>query len=648
MPSKTSEIAWDFSPVFDLINSLPSEDVTGGENEPPKSAGRHKALLDKVAIEDQLKKGLGDFTDLWDYLGVERNVPPPTVSTFETATADHSLDKDAYASDGALYYPPSSKSVKWRDEEDGQDLTDFQPESPPDHNSGLTKTQRKKLNRKARKARETEVEAQAVKNKNKAKTIAKGSTGSGDESETILPPPARVAAVHKLESVESKATEITPSKPINIPSNSKSKEVQVAAKIAQSFENASQKSSSPMRNSSLLPSQVTPKRVERSSRISKTDNINVAPNLPPAPLPRTPDRPIPSAPAAALQSAPAQISRPSAITPSSHQHHISQTPTRRRNEIVPLAASPDERNWNLLLKLINNFPEDRSTLLSPLQLSINRPTPNGIHVFVDASNILIGFNDTLKRTRGLHPRAYAPRVNLNFHALALLLERRRPVAKRVLAGSTPEIPAYEHAREVGYETNILDKVLKVRERTDKQKFFDAQDRERVDRRRGPSRGSGYQSGSDSAGNGVLSAHGFATGALAAVENHVTPPQQAKLVEQGVDEVLHLKILESVIDTPIPSPPSASSPPTNNTTPAHITAPTMILATGDAAEAEYSEGFMKMVQRALGRGWNVEVAAWGQSVSHAYRRMEKSAMLGDRFRIIELDQYAEELFGEGIA
>src|SRR5215469_4561381 len=66
----------------------------------------------------------------------------------------------------------------------------------------------------------------------------------------------------------------------------------------------------------------------------------------------------------------------------------------------------------------------------------------------------------------------------------------------------------------------------------------------------------------------------------------------------VDEILHMKLLESLVDTSTPS--------------------TIVLASGDAAESEYSGGFLKNVERALLKGWKVELVAWHDGLSHDYR------------------------------
>ena len=70
--------------------------------------------------------------------------------------------------------------------------------------------------------------------------------------------------------------------------------------------------------------------------------------------------------------------------------------------------------------------------------------------------------------------------------------------------------------------------------------------------------------------------------------------------------------------------------------------TMVLATGDAAQAESSSGFMVMVERALRRGWTVELVSWSANIAAAYRKDGFRAKWGERFKVVELDDYAEEL------
>lgn len=99
------------------------------------------------------------------------------------------------------------------------------------------------------------------------------------------------------------------------------------------------------------------------------------------------------------------------------------------------------------------------------------------------------------------------------------------------------------------------------------------------------------------------------------------------VEQAVDEILHLKILESILDFP----PS-----------------TIVLASGDAAAGEYSPGFFRVVERALERGWNIELASFKKSLSFQYNSKEFKKKWRGSFRFIPLDQFAELLLREDSA
>jgi hypothetical protein len=94
-------------------------------------------------------------------------------------------------------------------------------------------------------------------------------------------------------------------------------------------------------------------------------------------------------------------------------------------------------------------------------------------------------------------------------------------------------------------------------------------------------------------------------------------------EQGVDELLHLKILQSAMDTTRPA--------------------TLVLATGDAATAQYSDGFKKNIERVLAHGWNIELYGWSRNISSAWREPEFVEQWGHQFKVVELDGFCEELF-----
>lgn len=212
---------------------------------------------------------------------------------------------------------------------------------------------------------------------------------------------------------------------------------------------------------------------------------------------------------------------------------------------------------------------------------------------------MIGFHDALKMARGQNIAHRIRRQPLSFHNLSLILERGRPTAKLIVVGSD-KFPAMVEAKQIGYETNILDRVHKAKELTPRQK--------RYSNSNGNSGPGGGQSGTGS-GSETTAAVQYA-------------PE--KWVEQAVDEILHLKMMESVVDAEEPS--------------------TMVLATGDAAEAEYSGGFLKMVERALGKGWKIELASFKHNTSGAYKRRDFRQKWGERFKIVELDDFVEVLLG----
>ena len=212
---------------------------------------------------------------------------------------------------------------------------------------------------------------------------------------------------------------------------------------------------------------------------------------------------------------------------------------------------------------------------------------------------MIGFQDALKTSRGQSIHQRIRRQPLSFHNLSLILERGRPTAKRIVVGSD-SFPAMLEAKQIGYETNILDRVHKAKEMTPRQKRYS------------------NLNGKNSLGGGQ-SGTGSGSETTAAVQY---APE--KWVEQAVDEILHLKMMESVVDADEPS--------------------TMVLATGDAAEAEYSGGFLKMVERALRKGWKIELASFTRNTSGSYRKRDFRAKWGERFKIVELDDFVEVLLG----
>ncbi|KAL5361343.1 hypothetical protein BJX96DRAFT_151786 [Aspergillus floccosus] len=259
--------------------------------------------------------------------------------------------------------------------------------------------------------------------------------------------------------------------------------------------------------------------------------------------------------------------------------------------------SSTDRRVGLLTKLLRQFPD-----YTDLVTQVGRPvsSQNGgskksaasrpIHVFVDISNIMVGLHNCYKSARNIPLETRTRRLPLSFQNFSLILERGRPAAKRVLVGSD-RFAAIKEGEQLGYETNILDRVQKVK--TPSRRAVRLQRATRVR--------TTQDTGSSS-------------------ETNDAPAE--RWVEQGVDEILHLKILESLLDTAEPA--------------------TIVLASGDAAEAEFSGGFMRMVERALQRQWTVELVSFSQGTSYAYRRKAFREKWGAQFRLISLDDYIEEL------
>ncbi|KAK6360097.1 hypothetical protein TWF730_006251 [Orbilia blumenaviensis] len=216
--------------------------------------------------------------------------------------------------------------------------------------------------------------------------------------------------------------------------------------------------------------------------------------------------------------------------------------------------------------------------LKDLDRNMKRPQNTAIHVFVDYSNISIGFYDSVKQAvDSKKSRRSSPQNNhhirhISFKTLALILERGRPAAKKVLVGSTRNNELKSEARDLNYEVSILQRIPKEMQ--------------------------------DSTLNKTN--RGYAS----------EPESRKRTGEQAVDEVLIMKILESLVDCE----PS-----------------TIVLATGDGNITQFSEGFFKSVERALEKGWNVEVIAFKRTLSKSWKKL-----VCPQFRIIPLDGFLLDL------
>jgi hypothetical protein len=179
----------------------------------------------------------------------------------------------------------------------------------------------------------------------------------------------------------------------------------------------------------------------------------------------------------------------------------------------------NEQKAKLVKKLLRRFP-DESDISNSIS-HVGNKDDDGIHVFVDCSNIIIGFYNRLKYNRKISPVAYVRQPPFSYHSLALLLERGRTVARRVLVGSNPrpyaserDLPDYmQEAQMCGYEVNMLERVQKLKRPTLRKK-------------------------KNGSGNGYATTSGQSSG------SETTFSGMPVVAEQGVDEILQMKVLES--------------------------------------------------------------------------------------------------------
>ncbi|KAJ7620981.1 hypothetical protein FB45DRAFT_980637 [Roridomyces roridus] len=320
-----------------------------------------------------------------------------------------------------------------------------------------------------------------------------------------------------------------------------------------------------------------------------------------------------------------------------------------------------------------------------------------IHVFIDHSNILIGLLTYLKRyprtqtfsttatitaSSNTHvatpaptitafsfpPKPHARSKHLSHAALALILERGRPITRRVLVTSSPLYQPMDTAERLGYEVRVYARVPDL---------GDGQDRVRPGGhsrkgggrkgRRGHVRRVSGSAGSTSTESEQMVATGFpqafvrslgAAGGTAAMNIisasppshapissslpmnggisppvHTATPPKIKYREQGVDELLQLKLHQALAALDGPPPLGA----------------TIVLATGDGNVGQFNEdGFLGPVRTALKKGWRVELYAWEEGLSRSWMREfgdYTKPLEGEttgRFQIVGMEQFAGEL------
>ncbi|EIW75778.1 hypothetical protein CONPUDRAFT_169058 [Coniophora puteana RWD-64-598 SS2] len=290
-------------------------------------------------------------------------------------------------------------------------------------------------------------------------------------------------------------------------------------------------------------------------------------------------------------------------------------------------------------------------------VSSSDPDPRGpppkkgdtlIHVFIDHSNILIGLLMYLKRHARRLP--LPPRTNkrMSHAALALLLERGRPITRRCLVTSSPLYQPMDSAKQLGYEVRVYARVPDSGDGQDRARKGTQGHARRTSKGNGDTstesdRSTGNAGGSTSTVQAASSslagagAQGGTTSTIAATAAAAgagtASPNRVRYREQGVDELLQLKLHQAIADVDVP-PPGA----------------TIVLATGDGNMGQFSDdGFLGPVRTALKKGWRVELVAWEEGLSRAWKREFGGAEWAGRFKVIRLEEFGEDLMeveGEG--
>ncbi|WVQ99061.1 hypothetical protein IAU59_006193 [Kwoniella sp. CBS 9459] len=229
-------------------------------------------------------------------------------------------------------------------------------------------------------------------------------------------------------------------------------------------------------------------------------------------------------------------------------------------------------------------------------------TDGSCHIYVDHSNILHGLLHHLyaNPSDALPPRHLR---TLSLPALSLLLRRGRPTppGSLHLVASSPLHQNLDPLVRLGWEVSVLKRVELYEDEVEDPTSMKVSARPQA----------------------RISGHGHNDIGL------------RRYREQGVDEILHLKILQVINEKGSDSEA--------------VRGHTLVLATGDARGGQFNrDGFPGAVREALRRGWNVELWSFTAGLSRAWKetaRRERWHELG-KFTIWALDDWADQLVEVG--
>lgn len=407
MSTLTSTKPWDFSHALELLNT----NLSGSENRqpaaqppasPPKSNGSddfHDSGIDEgVDKKDFATKpsaGLGDFAKIWEYMGV----PVHDVRQASKESSPRMVSIQDYTSDGATYVNPASRKsrgVTWKDQEESADET---AGSTTDHSQSpdtpvlkLTKTQRKKQNRKERKAQEAALAAK------------RGAMSENEADDPRRTTPAKRASAH-----DGTSTPIKQFAAAALPGFVRSNSASVASKglFPASVAPPKKKENKfkPSKADDELPSTPRPKQLDAiKRRISQPATTTPVKNAQAAALYEIYNQDKKQAPIATPNFKAQQYGPPATAQPQRKKDvsdpfaaqieaakqavqsvktgtQIASTPSKRPNAIEPrIIRSGEDKHWALFLRLLNEHPKERPYLVSPMPMVNHSNDPKGAHV----------------------------------------------------------------------------------------------------------------------------------------------------------------------------------------------------------------------------------------------------------------------------
>ncbi|KAK1227077.1 hypothetical protein PQX77_009910 [Marasmius sp. AFHP31] len=348
--------------------------------------------------------------------------------------------------------------------------------------------------------------------------------------------------------------------------------------------------------------------------------------------------------------------------------------------------------------IFGNFVDTRGG--APTTTTTTTTTTSGggerlIHVFIDHSNILIGLLNYLKRHPRQHPQHGAgsggdnhpssssysypkPPKHLSHSALTLILERGRPVSRRVLVTSSPLYQPMDSAELLGFEVRVFARVPDL---------GDGMDRDRENQRGGqgqqqqqqqrpgigghkrsvssgsftgvgggdavtasPKKGGRRRAGSVNTNTNTNTNTGGSNGPPAAARKRghqrgfsagagggtSTESEQGQQLRNGIAAMLspstpggngsnvstpggggRIRYREQGVDELLQLKLHQALASIDGRPPKGST---IVLATGDGNAGQFNEdGFLGSVRTALKRGWKVELYAWEGGLSRAWKR-----------------------------